>query len=523
MPSSQHESYTATVLARLTALVAEPQNRGQVELYAEAAEVLLLLDLEPARAHLMSLLAPACRGGKPRDPVVVWRTLLVGLLIGVPGYNRLVKTVRASAVLHALAGLDEHDRGPGVGTFYDFEHRLHDGPWRPPCPHFERPSLTQRRRANTPQTKRATAAAAKRAGRARPVERTAASVVADIRARAGQALPADLDARMNELLQLVAVVPSAEAGLLGRLDRLVVAGDSSVLPTGASMHGAKRCEHPRFQRCECDRIYADPDAAVGYDANARTTFNGHRFGEITCGTYGHDLPLVVDLHPANVSDAVSGPLLVERLLKTLAAHLPKAAVDVAVLDAGYDAGPLHDLLTSLDIKAVIPLRGEVSGHFPGRPEVRLSTRGIPLCAANVEMAPAGTAGPGNKMFTCPLRVGRIAVCPQAPPGDPTWHCRPELKSGPSVSLSIAANPRLCPKVARNSDDYDRLYATRTTTERSNSMKKQRFKLLQARRRRRSGWLITLVNIAILQHAKAWATRPSEARAALEALLQRKAA
>ncbi len=88
--------------------------------------------------------------------------------------------------------------------------------------------------------------------------------------------------------------------------------------------------------------------------------------------------------------------------------------------------------------------------------------------------------------------------------------------------AVAANPRLCPQTARNSDDYARLYATRATTERSHSMKKQKFKLLQARRRGRSGWLNTLVSIAILQHARVWAMRDQAARGKIEASLRREA-
>ena len=90
-----------------------------------------------------------------------------------------------------------------------------------------------------------------------------------------------------------------------------------------------------------------------------------------------------------------------------------------------------------------------------------------------------------------------------PAGTTDWHCRPDLKAGPSVVINIADNPRLCPKIARNSDDYQRLYKTRTTCERSNAMKKVRFKLLAARRRRRSGWQFLLTGMAILQHALVW--------------------
>lgn len=503
MPTPRHEAYTTTLLDRLTLCVRNPDQRAQVEEYANSAETLLLLDLEPARARLEAGLAANPRGGKPRDVIVVFRFILLGLLIGEPRYNALVQMMRASRVLRLIAGLAEDDAGPGVGTLYAFEQRLLDGAHRPRCAHEERPSVTERRRATSPQPKRETAAAAKRAGRARPPTATAASTVDLITKRVEQALPDDLATRLTELLHLVAVVPSAQAGLLGAIDRLVVAGDTSVLPTGAATHGSKTCEHSRFERCDCPRVYADPDATIGYDANADCPYFGHRFGEITCGAGKHDLPLIIDLNTANVPDVVAGPLLIERLTKALRVWLPSAAIKVAVFDAGFDAEALHTYLIGQGIDPVIPLKTAASPHHPTREDLVLSPRGIPMCAANVEMAPAGSAGAGTKMFTCPLRVGRLASCPMCPQGASDWHCRPDLKAGPSVVINIADNPRLCPKIARNSDDYQRLYKTRTTCERSNAMKKVRFKLLSARRRRRSGWQFLLTAMAILQHALVW--------------------
>ena len=520
MPTPRHAAYTTSTLDRLTVLARDPEQIPRIEEYAEAAETLLLLDLEPARARLESGFAPKPRGGQPRDCVVVWRVILLGLLIGEVHYNVLVKKYRANPVLRLLAGLADEDIGPGVGTLYDFEHRLHDGAYRPRCAHEERPSVTERRRATTPQPKRETAAAAKRAGRARPPNATAASVVEDIGKRAAQVLPDDLVCRFNELLHLVAVVPSAQSGSLGDLGRLHVACDSSILPTGADVHGSKTCEHPRFERCDCPRVYSDPDATVGYDANSERPYFGHRFAEVTCGSGKHDLPLAIDLNTANVPDAVAGPLIFERLGKMLAVTLPNAAIEVAVMDSGFDAEAIHAHLVGLGINPVIPLKTAAPAHHPIRKELVLSPRAIPMCAAGVEMAPAGSAGAGTKAFTCALRVGRLDRCPLAPPGAANWHCRPDLKAGPSVVLNISDNPRLCPKIARNSDDYDRLYKTRTTCERSNSMKKVKFKLLSARRRRKSGWHFMLVGIAVLQHALAWKADAGAAGRPVHALIAR---
>jgi hypothetical protein len=58
-------------------------------------------------------------------------------------------------------------------------------------------------------------------------------------------------------------------------------------------------------------------------------------------------------------------------------------------------------------------------------------------------------------------------------------------------------------VPRNSARHAELYALRSGCERSFSVKKERFRLEDARHRRWSFWIIRLYLIAVLQHARAW--------------------
>jgi hypothetical protein len=59
--------------------------------------------------------------------LVVLRCPLLGALVGEPRINRWVPMLQASRVLRVLCGLPAEGDCPGVGTFYDFLHRLHDG------------------------------------------------------------------------------------------------------------------------------------------------------------------------------------------------------------------------------------------------------------------------------------------------------------------------------------------------------------------------------------------------------------
>jgi len=155
MPSPPHEAYQRQVRAWLHDHAHEPDVVAQLVRHQQAALVLWTLDLEPARPVLAQGYAPNPRGGKPKDPVMMLRGLLLMLLVGQPSINRWVEDLRASRVLQVLAGLDPDAADcPGVGTFYGFLHRVHDGPIRNTCQHTERPSERERRRSRSPQPTR---------------------------------------------------------------------------------------------------------------------------------------------------------------------------------------------------------------------------------------------------------------------------------------------------------------------------------------------------------------------------------
>src|SRR5262249_6740509 len=120
--------------------------------FKDAALVLWHLDLSPAQKTLRACYAKSPHGGDPWPPVLLLRTLLLMLLVGETSINDFVAALKGNRVLRRLSASEEEER-PGVGTLYDFLHRLHDGPVRQDCPHLRRPSVAERRRAQTPKPK----------------------------------------------------------------------------------------------------------------------------------------------------------------------------------------------------------------------------------------------------------------------------------------------------------------------------------------------------------------------------------
>lgn len=537
MPSPGHEAYRRKVLNWFRAHGSEPDVAKALEQYEDAALLLWNFDLAPAHPILQACYAPSPRGSKPQPPLVMLRCLLLCALLGL-GINSFVPLLRASRVLRVLCGLPAEGDGPGVGTFYDLMHRLHDGPARRSCEHQVRPSEAERARARAPRVpkakpakpekpdKRRRAKKSERSCRRRnkdkpdPVKAEAVELgvteklVAELLASRDNPNPGDLLGRLSSLLLELGVRESARRGLLGELDKLVLGGDSSVLETFASGNGRRTCEHGRFERCDCPRTYADPDAAWGYDSYRECYFFGHRFYELTASSRGHDLPVFVDLNPGNESDFTALPRAAERLLKLWRERLLPWRIAAMPLDAGHDGLPIYHFLLEHDIKPVIPLKHDAPAVHPQRPELALSPRGIPLCQAGAEMASGGSAGPGRKIFVCPVKSGALECCPIAPESAPHWLCRPEGRLAPVVTVPVSLNPRLCPPIPRNTPTYTEFYNLRSGCERSNSVKKETFKLQAARHRRSSFWLIRLHLCAVLQHVRAWVAQDKASAASL---------
>ena len=548
MPSPEHEAYRNQLAEWIREHAHEPDVVEQLELHAELLLVLWHLDLGPAREILARCYAPSPRGGDPWDPLVMLRCMLMAVLLGQTSLNAWPRELAGSHVLRKLAGIPEHRGRPGVGTLYDLMHRLHDGPVRCTCEHCERPSVAERRRSRTPRERtrrperpkskkkgeekhprraRAEKRAAKRAEAKTPAAQRPAKLgsateqlVRTLDAAESQGNPFDLLGRPSDLLMNIGVMESARRGLLGDLGSLVAGGDGSPLRTGANRYGRRTCSHTFSERCDCPRLFSDPDATWGSDSHRETYYFGHRFYEVSVSTQGHDLPLGLRLDPANTSEFLTSLHTIDHVRKARRKRDPDARLGTAVLDAGHDGEPIHRYCRyciDRDIQPIIPLKQAAPAVHPARPDVPLSKRGVPECQGDVEMTAWGTAGAGRTVFICPVKAKRLDRCPLAPDDEPGWVCRPDQKVGPTRIIKVDHNPRLCPPVPRNTSRFRTLYDLRSGTERSNAVKKETFRLEAARHRRASFWLIRLHLCALLQHAKAWVAG-LDARALLDELL-----
>jgi len=405
---------------------------------------------------------------------------------------------------------------PGLGTFYDFCHRLYDGPHQRPCSHVSRPSNRLRKsrgrfRRNLKEEK----ARAKECTQAELAAQSEGRVGAEVRKALesfAQAARPDFQGRLQDILMRCAVIPSAQRGLLGDLARLVLTGDGSSIASGAAPHGKLVCDCPREAgraSCDCARSYSDPTATWGWDSHRERYVFGYRLHVISTAGTGHDLPLHLALAGAHEPDVVMAVDALVQLVKHFRASGLDLRIAYSLWDKGYDALEFYRLNHALGITPLIPLAQVVRTPQDDQNRPR-DENGTPICPGGALMWRHGyNKLTGRVVYCCPAkRPGRkggergiyvdLAHCPNG------QLCEPNTKMGPLVYLPVAEDPRLNPPIARNSAQFVETYKGRSGSERVFSHFKEPGGLGGRPWRRQHLIQIGALSHAIGMHARAWA-------------------
>lgn len=171
------------------------------------------------------------------------------------------------------------------------------------------------------------------------------------------------------------------------------------------------------------------------------------------------IPLIELTLPNNQTDAKVAKKLINKLKRVY--RFKKNAIFIA--DAGYDEKMLYDFIVNqLKSQAFIPINPRNT-----QPQKILGPKGLPLCAANLEMKSNGTFTEGNReriKFRCPLKTDQ-AVAKKYPNGCPVKHQRfiNGKQYGCTRYLDITDDARA--KVPRDSQRFKQTYKLRTEVER----------------------------------------------------------
>jgi hypothetical protein len=200
----------------------------------------------------------------------------------------------------------------------------------------------------------------------------------------------------------------------------------------------------------------------------------------------------------------------DRLKKAMKENGLEWKINHAVYDAGHDATGIYQYLMEDEITPIIALNPR-SGVYPsptGTAE-KINNNGIPICPAGKPMRRHYYDKNKKRIYyNCPVKrpthqdgehcwVAHVSECPNG------TLCQLYTKMGPVVYVRTEDDPRLYPPIRRETKIFKRLMKKRSCCERSNSQKKETYRLSERPCRNSVHFLVRLYLISIIEHAKAW--------------------
>lgn len=483
-----HQEYQAFVSEQLKCQYIDSGHATVLFLHADLIAKLWFADLSAAFPLVLPRYSKSRRGAPPRDPVDLLRCWLCMTLARYTSVTKWVTAMRTVPLFAILCGFAPDDT-PGVGTLYDFQHRL----WL-----AEKIARRQKRRQRGKPRKKGRKGEKLDHKRPGVVKR----LVERIERRQGKPLPSRPEGLLLEIFRDAFVLPSAAKGLLGDVRNLVLAGDSTPVRTGASPYGKRicTCKEQGIKSCQCPRAYSDPDASWGWDSYRDCWFYGRHLYEWTAADSPYDLPVSFRLVTGRRHDSVSCVVTLDECQRLY----PLWKVGTAILDSAHDNYPTYQLLHNRDITAVIDLNPRTAGKAtdtdPYKPGagITLNNNGVPLCAAGLAMRYNGFCqGRGRHKWRCPLKPN---VHPERV--QPPCSCS-DSPYGRVVYTYHEDNLRFSPRIARGTEAWKAMYAKRTSVERSNKRKKVDYTLEATKVRSTVAWNWRSMLTAMCQHIDAW--------------------
>ncbi len=122
-PSRSHEQYQAFLKDSMVTHFGKPSQFSVLFVYANLIGKMWLTDLPVVSRLVAPCYSSSPRGTPPRDPVNLFRSLLLMCLAHYTSITDWVSALKAFPFFAILSGF-EPDNALGVGIFYDFMNRL---------------------------------------------------------------------------------------------------------------------------------------------------------------------------------------------------------------------------------------------------------------------------------------------------------------------------------------------------------------------------------------------------------------
>ena len=456
-------------------LVGEP---AKVNFHAKALEKVYALNLDPLKELVEPMYSPIGRPAVNQPEIFRAMVLAVHYQISV---TKLVQWLRSDEVLAIACGF-EPDELPGVGNFYDLFNRL----WLAEVPYkVLRPPLQKKKKEL-------------KANEKLPPDNpeTVDDLVRQI--LNGKSSGSGLERLLQDILAECAVRPSAELNLLGDTFHLTFAGDGAPLATGGNARGKKVCDCKQkgIYRCSCHRYYTDANANWGWDSYHRCWFYGHTLYCLNAANSSSDLPLMLSLRQASCHDSITFVMAFDQL----GSVLPEFGFVKVLLDSAHDAYSIYRLLNEKEIEPFIDLNPRTKKEGKNDDMATIDPKGIPVCKAELKMVFWGIDQRRYRLkWRCPKYKN---------PNDCEFKEQCSSSSYGKVKYTRPEKDlRLFTKTPRGTKAWKKIYARRSSAERS--LKRMLVDYLIEKLRARSDkqwfWWATLAAINVHLDAQVKAT------------------
>lgn len=485
--SQQHLSYQDAVKERLVQEYIIPGKMPVLLANAQYIGKMWILDLSAVRCLLRKSYSNSIRGRPPRDPVAMFRALMLMTFLRVAGFDEWVRLLRTVPLYAILSGFEPHDV-PGASTFYDFMERLWEAE--------DRATRAERRRKLRHRRKRSKKRP--RRGEKQPLRNANITQRVLFRILRDQHRPhRKADAIMQSIFQKGFVTPSAQRGLLGSNPaKCVAAGDGTVFRSASNPHGKKECDCRKRGHFKCDhpRRLSDPDASWGWDSHREVWVYGYSAYILTAAESPHDLPIYLSMNACQRHDSIASLYALDGSKRAN----PDIIIAQFLADSAHDVYAIYEYLDRRDIEALIDLNRRSEGQTRYQGPLSITPDGVPVCGCGFAMVNWGYC-PGRRRikWRCPITVG------QRPDGAPETCTASPSPYGRTIYTKPKDDLRLFTRTPRGSEEWKMKFAKRSSAERTIKGIKDDYVIKRARHRTRHVWHTRLFLAAMAQHVDAW--------------------
>jgi len=454
------------------------EDKARVEYYAKALSKLYIMDLDVLKPVLEPYYSHT---GKPaKNQPEIFRSFVLMSELGEHSITAWVEKLKGDSLLCAMVGVAPSDV-PEVGNHYDFIDRL----W------LENPEVAKNQRDSLHPFRRKPRKKLGKNQKQPPRHPGIIQKFVDL-ALEGKTFESRPEKLLQQILAKVAVIPSAEAGLLGDINNLAISGDGTCIISGGSPYGIKVCDckSKGIYNCDCHRRFSDPQARHGWDSYHEQWFYGHcgYFLSVYNRDLNLDLPIFLRVVEAQRYDGVTAIVSLAEARKLY----PVFTFESFFGDAAHDNYPTYQLLNAWNMKPFIPLNEKNKGNFRFPPPINVDENGTPICMAGFPMVNWGFQNDRCRIkWRCPLVLGKVDSCP----------CKDKCSASP-YGRTVYSKPswdlRIFTPVPRGSEEWKSEMKNRTSAERVNKRVLVDYGLENARARgkKRINWWLTVHSINI---------------------------